>query len=173
MQARDPIEKYAVAVRDAGDLFLFMWVRCSMRGEFFAMLPRPHEPSIDAHASLHADGRYQVKTHGLPKIMFRQKQKPDHALVGTEHLLDQGLTQSGPRSIGQLCDPGAWSGTFEISVDDLLAGKTHRTHVSADIVGHRSSPNLIPEALVLQQASFRASPPFLVFTHYVVAPPER
>lgn len=171
-QSKMPIEKYAVAVRDAGDLFLFMWVKRSDRGEFFAMLPRPHDTSIDAHASLHADGRYHVKSHGPPKIMDRQKQITESNMVGTEHLLDQGLTQSGPRSIGQLCDPKDWSGVFEIPVSDLATGDTHRTHITADLVAKGCTPNLIPEARVIQQTQYRQCAPFLVVTHYVISPTE-
>src|SRR5260221_4520798 len=103
-------EKYAVAVRDAGGLHLFMWVRVPLRSEFFTMLPRPRDPSINAHASLHADGSYHIKSHGLPRCMERQKQKPDGTLVDTEHLMDQGLNRAGVLSIGENCDPREWNG---------------------------------------------------------------
>jgi len=109
---------------------------------------------------------------GCLKIMYKQKQKPDHNLVGTEHLLNQGLTRSGPRSIGQVCNPTDWLDVFEIPVADLVSGKTHRTHVTADLVDQFSSSNLVPEAVVLGQARYRTSSPFLTLTHYVI-PPQR
>jgi len=43
-------KRYAIAVREEGCLFLFMWVRRSKKSEFFVMLPRPQDKRIDAHA---------------------------------------------------------------------------------------------------------------------------
>jgi len=83
--------KYAIAVRDEGNLFVFMWVKRSMIGEVFAFMPRPHDSSINAHASYHADGRYHVKSHNMDdrnKIMYQKKQKPDQNFIGAEHVLE-------------------------------------------------------------------------------------
>src|SRR5258706_6215726 len=164
-------EKYAVAVRDAGGLHLFMWVRVSLRSEFFTMLPRPRDPSINAHASLHADGSYHIKSHGLPRCMERQKQKPDGTLVDTEHLMDQGLNRAGVLSIGENCDPREWNGVFEIPIADLANGPNHTSHVSADLIGRGGKPTLFPEAPAIDQTIFRQNYPLLVFTHYFLPIP--
>ena len=59
--------RYALAVRDDDGLFVFMWIKHSVKrsgmSEFFVMLPRPQDRRIDAHASYHADGTYAIKTH--------------------------------------------------------------------------------------------------------------
>ena len=75
--------------------------------------------------------------------------------------------ETGPRSIGQVCNPSEFSDVFDIPVDDLVSGKTHRTHVTADLVDSRTGPKLLREARVLQQVRFRMSVPYLVITHYV------
>jgi hypothetical protein len=166
------VEKYAVAVRDAACLFLFLWVKRSEAGDFYAFLPRPHDTSINAHASYHTDGRFHVKSHdmsGRNKIMAQLKQKPDQNFVGTEHLLDQRIDQAGSRAIGEECDPNEWCEVFEIPVSELGNG-TYNTHVSADLVSHGNGPNLVPNARVIRQRKCRHSPPFVVLTLYEMPP---
>ena len=166
------VEKYAVAIRDGACLFLFLWVKRSEAGDFYAFLPRPHDTSINAHASYHADGRFHIKSHdmsGRNKIMLRLKQRPDQNFAGTEHLLDQRIDQAGPRAIGEECDPSAWSDVFEIPVSEL-GTSAHNTHVSADLISHGYSPNFVPNARVIRQREYRDSFPFIVLTLYEVPP---
>jgi len=161
-------KRYAIAVLDGACLFLFLWVKRSEAGEFFAILPRPHDTSINAHASYHADGRCHIKSHDMSshnRIMCRLKQKPDQNFVGTEHLLDQRIDQAGPRAIGKKCDPNAFSEVFEIPVSEL-GTKTYNTHVSADLVSGGHRPILVPNARVIRQREFRDSFPFIVLTLY-------
>ncbi len=148
-----------------------MWVKWAQRsnaGEFFAFLPRPHDTSINAHASYHADGGYHIKSHDMSnrnRIMRQPKQRPDENFVGTAHLLDQRIDQKGPRAIGQECDLDVFSEVFEIPVGEL--GTTGlNTHVSADLVSYGHGPNLVPNARVIRQKEYRDVFPFLVFTLY-------
>ena len=163
---RANIEKYAVAVRDGHHLFLFMWVRRSAAGDFYTFLPRPNDASVNAHSSHHASGEFHVKTHGLPQIMHRRGQRPDRDFAGAENLLDQKITQTTARAIGQDCEPAEWSGVFEIPVSDLGDGNAHNTHITADIIADGSKPELVPNARVIRQARYRHSSPFLVLTLY-------
>ncbi len=159
-------ERYAVAVRDGTRLFLFMEVTRKKAGDFYANLPRPHDPSIKVHASYHASGKFHVKTHGLPPIMDQYRQRPDSNFAGTKNLMDQKITPAIVRSIGQACEPEEWSAVFELSVADLGDGIARNTHVTADLVAAGAEPSLVPNARIMQQRQFRASSPFLVLTLY-------
>ena len=97
--------------------------------------------------------------------MCKQKQKPDQNFVGTEHLLDQGIDQEGPRAIGEMCDQNTFSEVFVIPVSELGTSR-YNTHVSADLVSHGHSPNLVPNAQVIRQKEYRDSFPFVLFTLY-------
>ena len=166
------VEKYAVAIRDGACLFLFLWVKRSEAGDFYAFLPRPHDTSINAHASYHADGGYHIKSHDMSnrnRIMCQHKPRPDQNFAGTAHLLDQKIDQEGPRAIGQECDPGAFSEVLEIPVAELGTGQLN-THVSADLVSHGHGPNLVPNARVIRQRVYRDSVPFIVLTLYEMPP---
>ena len=162
------MEKYAVAVRDGDGLFLFLWVRCSERGEFYGFLPRPHDPCIDAHASYHADGQFHVKSHNMTarnKIMAQTRQKPDQNFVGAENLLDQTIRQGTSREIGLLCDPREWSDVFEFHVSAIRSG-AHYTRVSIDLVSPGCGPNFVPNTRIFDQRKFRTVVPFVVATLY-------
>ena len=160
-------KKYAVAVRDGALLLLFLWVKRSVAGDFYAFLHRPHDTSINAHASYHTDGRYHVKSHDMSsrnKIMRQLKQKPDQNFSGTENLLEQTITLANVRSIGDDCDPNRFSEVFEIDASQLETQTFIR--VTADLVSHGHGPNLVPNARIVRQSKFRNSSPFLVLTLY-------
>ena len=128
-------KKYAVAVRDGAYLFLFLWVKRSEAGDFYAFLPRPHDTSINAHASYHANGMYHIKSHdmsGRNKIMQQLRLKPDQNFTGTKHLLEQTITLANIRAIGQECDPNKFSEVFEIPVSELETRTYIR--VTADLI---------------------------------------
>src|SRR5262249_5728815 len=159
-------KKYAVAVRDGPGLLLFLWVKRSEVGDFYAFLPRPHDTNINhAHASYHVDGRYHIKFHnmsGRNKIMYQQRQKPDHSFLGTAHLLDQMITLSNVRLIADECDPNECSEVFEISFLELET-RTN-TRVTCDVVSRGHVSNLVPCARVIRQKEYRDSFPFVVLT---------
>ena len=162
------IEKYAVAVRHDDGLFLFLWVKCSEDGDFYGFLPRPHDPSINAHASYHADGQFHVKSHNMAarnRIMAQTRQRPDQDFVGAENLLDQTIRQGTSREIGLRCDPHEWSEVFEFHVS-AIRSVPHYTRVSIDVVSTGCSPNFVPNARIVSQRKFRTVVPFVVATLY-------
>ena len=175
MQAVQPERKYAIAVRDGSNLFLFLHVRRSPGGEYFAVLARP-DRSINAHASYHADGRFHVKTHNMDsrnKIMCCRKQKPDGNFRGAENLLDQSINQAGPRAIGLECDSNKFDAVFEIPLADLgtrtaSTRVTVDTHVSIDLVSDSYLPHLVPDARVICQAEYRDFFPYILITLYAM-----
>ena len=163
-------KRYAIAVRDKGHLFVFMWVRYSQKGEFFVILPRPHDRRIAARASYHANGRYHIKTHeklGFPKIMPQRRQKPGQNFVGTEHLLAQKIAPWHARDIGVTCDPKKYTDVFEIPVADLREGQVI-TRTSVDVVSPGYNPNLGPNIRIIRQKTYQDGFPFIVFSLYEV-----
>jgi hypothetical protein len=107
---------YAVAVRDDHNLWLTLWVRCSHKGEFFVMLPRSKHDwdhrNWDPHTSYHLDGRLHMKSYGV--AAGERKNQP---LTGTFHgTVDLGsYTGHGPKGVGAICDPKAFSGVASVA----------------------------------------------------------
>ena len=103
--------RYAVAVRDGGDLWLTLWVRRSPKGEFFVMMPRGDRGS-DPHMSYHLDGTLHSKSYRHKSDLSRTLQPLTGTFRGTAHLGAYG--GHGPKGVGAICDPSAFNGVVEI-----------------------------------------------------------
>jgi ribosomal protein L30 len=103
--------RYAVAFREGSDLWLTLWIKRSPKGEFFVMMPRGNR-AWDVHNSYHLDGTKHMKSHGRKVLSIKKGQPLTGELRGTEHL--GGLGGHGPKSVGAVCDPKAFSGVMEV-----------------------------------------------------------
>jgi hypothetical protein len=105
--------RYAVAIGEGSDLLLTLWVKRSPKGEFFVMIPRG-DRGWDPHASYHLDGTFHSKSFGHKFDLKQQKrQRLTGAFRGTEHL--GAYAGHGPKGVGAICDPTAFSGVVEVA----------------------------------------------------------
>ena len=146
--------RYAVAVRDDSGLWLTLWVKRSPRGEFFVMLPRS-DPKWNVHTSYHLDGRLHMKSYGH-KTVETNCQPLTGVFRGTQSLGMYG--GHGPKGIGAICDPKAFSGVVEVGPGVL--GPIHGT-VAVDLVEPGHEPMAFPGKIVTEQ-TFRDIVPWLV-----------
>ncbi len=103
--------KYAVAIREGADLWLVLWVRRSVKGEFFVMRPMG-DREWNPHTSYHLDGTRHMKSHGRKSLPPQKFQPLTGLFRGT---VDLGI-ESGhaPKGVGAICDPAAFSGVVEV-----------------------------------------------------------
>jgi hypothetical protein len=99
-------QKYAVAIRDGADLWLTMWVRCSLKGEVFIMYPRAGGASGNPHASYHLNGIFHQKSHNQAGLR-QQRQPLTASFKESEHL---GIYSGHGRGSGAVCDAKAFDG---------------------------------------------------------------
>jgi hypothetical protein len=112
--------KYAVAVREGGDLWVTLWVRRSWKGEFFIMIPRG-DPSLDVHTSYHRDGALHMKSHDRKAFKSYRRQPLTGVFRGS---VDLGNYHGhGAESVGAICDATAFSGVVEVAPGVL--GRAH------------------------------------------------
>jgi hypothetical protein len=104
--------RYAVAVREAADLWFTLGVRRSRKGEFFIMLPRA-DHGWNPHTSYHLDGTLHMKSHDRIMLPSQKRQPLTGEFRGHEHLGSYG--GHGPKTVGALCDPTAFTGVFEVA----------------------------------------------------------
>ncbi len=104
--------KYAVAVIGSAELWLVLWVRRSVKGEFFVMRPM-NDREWDPHTSYHLDGTRHVKSHGHKSLPPQKFQPLSGVFRGT---VDLGIESDySPTGIGAICDPAAFSGVVKVS----------------------------------------------------------
>jgi hypothetical protein len=103
--------RYAVAVREGSDLWLTLWVRRNRKGEFFVMIPRG-DRGWDPHTSYHLDGTLHMKSYERKFGPPQKRQTLSGPFRGAEHLGAYG--GHGPKGVGAICDPSAFSGVVEV-----------------------------------------------------------
>jgi ribosomal protein L30 len=146
--------RYAVAFRDGSSLWLTLWIKRSKKGEFFVMMPRGNK-AWDPHNSYHLDGAKHMKSHGR-KVMTAMKGQPLNGVFrGTEHL--GAFAGHGPKSVGAVCDPNAFSGVMEVPPGVL---GPRDGSVVVDLVEPNCEPISWPN--VVQQETFRDAVPWVV-----------
>jgi ribosomal protein L30 len=145
--------RYAVAIREDGQLWLTLWVRRSPKGEFFVMVPRS-DRSWDPHYSYHLDGTRHAKSFGK-KHTEKKGQPLGAAFQGTVHLGAHG--GHGPMTVGAICDPKDFSGVMKAPVGVL--GPSHGA-VVVDIVEPNCAPISWPN--IVYEQTFRDAVPWVV-----------
>jgi ribosomal protein L30 len=146
--------RYAVAFREGSSLWLTLWIRRSKKGEFFVMMPRGNK-AWDPHNSYHLDGTKHMKSHGR-KVMTAMRGQPLKGVFrGTEHL--GAFAGHGPKSVGAVCDPNAFSGVMEVP-PGVLGPRDGM--VVVDLVEPHCEPISWPN--IVQQETFRDSVPWVV-----------
>lgn len=150
--------RYAVAVRDGADLWLTLWVRRSLQGEFFIQVPQG-DGGWDVHTSYRLDGTLHMKSRGNRVITSEKRQPLSGAFRGSEHL--GAYFGYGPKS-GTTCDPTAFSGMVEVTptVWGPLDG-----WVAVDLVEPGTGPtHVIPYSRIITRKEFTDLPPWVVIT---------
>ena len=60
-------EQYAIAIKDSGDLFLFIVIRRDIKGNVYVNF-NEHHSGNEPHSSYHASGQLHYKSH--KRIIF-------------------------------------------------------------------------------------------------------
>jgi hypothetical protein len=150
--------RYAVAVRDGANLWLTLWVRRSRKGEFFIMQPRG-DRDWDAHTSYHLDGTLHMKSHGRTVLTPQQRQPLAGQFRGSEHL--GSYYGHGPKTVGAICDPAAFSGVVELAPKVL---GPRDGGVTVDLVEPGHEPTGFPWTQIVTRQTFRHTLPWIVIT---------
>jgi hypothetical protein len=150
--------RYAVAVREGVDLWLVLWIRRSAKGEFFVFLPRgDRAPNI--HASYHLDGTLHLKCEDRKDLSARKCQPLTGTFRGNQPLAT--FSGYGPKSVGAICDPAAYSGIVEIP-SGILGPRNGQ--ITVDLVEPGCPPANVPWITIHTQETFRDFIPWVVVT---------
>ena len=153
---------YAVAVRDGADLWLLTWVKRSPKKnghDYVMMLPRP-DHSIDAHATLHVGGRFNLWGHGF-LLWKRQRQSPDVNFKGHVQLTKTPISLSGARAVKAVCDPAHFNDVFELTPSDLAVNECA---VAVDLVERGGAALAQPWSRIVTQRRHTGHVPEVVIT---------
>jgi hypothetical protein len=80
------------------------------------MVPRA-DRGWDPHTSYHVNGTFHAKSHGRKFGQPQKRQSLTGTFRGTEHL--GAYAGHGPKTVGAICDPAAFSGVVEVPIGIL------------------------------------------------------
>jgi hypothetical protein len=148
--------RYGVVVEDGQDLWLALWVRRSLKGEYFVVIPRA-EKGWDPHTSYHLDGTLHSKSYG-----WKHPPEKRQPLTGPfRDTVNLGVFYGhGPKTVGATCDPAAFSGLVQVAPGVL---GPRGAGVSIDLVEPGHEPIEQPWR-VEERKTFVDSVPWIVIT---------
>src|SRR5262249_6607491 len=145
--------RYAVAVHEGADFWLALWVRRSRKGEFFVLVPRGDQ-EWDYHTSYHLDGTLHMKSRSRKVLTPSRHQPLTGKFQGSEHL--GSYYGHGPKRVGAICDPGAFSGIVEVA-PGVLGPRDGA--ITVDLVEPSHEPEEFPWGKMVTRRIFQDTEP--------------
>jgi hypothetical protein len=155
---------FAIAVRDGEDLWLFLWIKRSPKGDVYVFWPIDEEVR-NPHASYHASGRRHYKSF-KKAFLPRMLQKPTVVFSGTEQIVTTGIWLQVARVMAKPCRPENYDGgIFEIDASEISPVlQDCRTQVAIDLVSPDAPPLVSPPSAILRRVVFTDAVPHLSIT---------
>lgn len=150
---------YAVAVQDDPNLWLVLWVKRSLKGDYFVFLAL-NDSKWDPHTSYHRDGGFHHKSYDQ-KVITSRKQIPNAGFQGTEQMLIRPFELEMIRAAKVLCNPSQFTGVFEIP-GDLI--RQRGCGVAIDLTEGNEPPLAQPRAEIIKQMRFSHAVPEVLLT---------
>ena len=136
---------FAVAVRHAAELWLYLKIKRSHNSDIYVFWPRASQEE-QLHISYHKDGRWWATSYEDRTGGHRQ-QKPDKMLVGSERVLTTPIHLAGVRALKAPCrrarSGDEYADVFEIEADEISAQKVkYTTSLAIDLAELGASPSV-------------------------------
>jgi len=150
--------RYAVAVEEAGRLWIALWVRRSPRGDMYVLTPRADE-GWNPHISYHADGRLHMSSFDR-KFTVQWRQPPTVEFREFEHL--GAIYGQLPTLVGTECDPAAFTAVIKVA-PDVFAGPA-RGGITVDLAAPGVDPPRYTWTNIVARRRFTNFVPHVVLT---------
>lgn len=158
-------ESYAIAVRDAGELFLMFSINRDAAGDVYVNFNKrdnKHKP----HSSYHASGQLHHKSYGSYNSPIRKYQPPNDKFSGSEPIITTSIRKGDARAWGILCKPKDYTEVMEI--EDKIITPKFGYQFLVELVELRVTSwiSTYPYAKIIQQKIFKKSVPWIVASLY-------
>jgi len=160
-------EKYAIAIQDGDQLFLFLNITRGEQGDVYVNFNERH-PNHKPHSSYHASGQRHHKGNYrilLPRRMF---QKPDEKFENSENIITTSIRRGDGRAWGIICRPEVYQDLMIIN-DSTIFGE-FGLQLSIDLFESGTLPSGYVNCGIdiIQQGMFRNEIPKIAVTLYKV-----
>lgn len=158
-------ERYAIGIRDSGDLFLMFVINRSATGDIYVNFNRrdsDHKP----HSSYHASGQLHHKGYNKKLFPMKKKQTPTSSFTGSETIITTSIRKGDARAWNVPCEPGDYDEIMEIA-DNIITPEFGYQFL-VELVEPEGIPwvSTYSYARVIQQQIFKQGVPWIVASLY-------
>lgn len=156
------MEKYAIAIKDGNELYLFLTINRSYKSDVYVNF-NEHHPNHKPHSSYHASGQLHHKSSNYYVFPKRKKQKPSRDLKGFEGIITTAIRKGDGKAWNIKCDPKDYLGIMIIPDEIITPEFGFQFHVEAGIQPRAST---YPYIQMIQQKIFDKNIPWIVASLY-------
>lgn len=158
-------EKYAIAVRDSGDLFLIFEINRSSKGDVYVNF-NDRDSKHMPHSSYHASGQLHHKSYNRKLFPPIQKQPLIGTFTGSGGVITTSIQRGDARAWNSTCIPTNYQEIMEIK-DEIITPE-FGYQVFFELIEPNTKPwvSTYPYANIVQQHLFKDNSPWIVVSLY-------
>ena len=159
--------KYAIAVEDSGQLFLFLHITRTYQGDVYVNF-NEHHANHKPHSSYHASGQHHHKSSNYMVLPKKSFQRPNDNFKNSENIITTSLRRGDGRAWGVICKPEFYNGIMIIK-DEIIIPE-FGFQLSVDLYESGSLPSGYSNCVinVIQKEIFNNDVPQIVAIIYEV-----
>jgi hypothetical protein len=159
--------KYAIAVEDKGQLFLFLEITRSHHGDVCFNF-NEHHANRKPHSSYHASGQRHHKSHNHMVLPKKNLQRPNDKFKDSVNIITTSIRGGDGRAWGVICKPAFYNEIMTMK-DEMITPK-FGLQLSVDLYESGSLPSGYNNCIVnvIQKQIFNDDVPQIVATLYEI-----
>lgn len=161
------MQKYAIAIMDGNDLFLFLNINRSNQGDVYVNF-NEHHPGHKPHSSYHASGQLHHKGSNRYLFAKRQHQQPNTNFKDSESIITTSIRKGDGRAWNFKCDPKDYTGVMIIPDEIIKPEFGFQFNVEIVEAGRESWASTYPYIKIIQQQIFDNNTPWIVASLYQI-----
>lgn len=159
------MERYAIAIKDANELFLFLNINRSKQGDVYVNF-NEHHPSHKPHSSYHSSGQLHHKSSNHYMFPIRKQQKPDINLKGFESIITTSIRKGDGRAWNIKCEPKDYLDIMIIPDEIITPEFGLQFKIEIVEAGKQSWASTYPNIKIIQQQVFDKNVPCIIASLY-------
>ena len=160
-------EKYAIAIEDSGQLFLFLNIQRELSGDVYVNF-NEHHTNHKPHSSYHASGQYHNKSDNYLLLPKKNLQPPNNQFTGSENIITTSIRKGEGRAWNVVCERKVYTGVMiimdEIIIPEFGFQLSIDLYEAGSVIGGFTNSSIN----VIQQEIFNIEIPQIIATLYEV-----
>ena len=160
-------EKYAIAIEDSGELFLFLNIKRGVLGDIYVNF-NEHHPSHKPHSSFHASGQLHHKSDNHKVLPIKMLQPPNNKFTGSTNIITTCIRHGDGRAWNEMCKRDDYTDVMVIKDANITPQFGYQ--LAIDLVQFGDAPVGYDKVSIniIQQRTFKHNKPLIVASLFEV-----